>query len=87
MKTRRQRYLTSVELAAICDVNRKTIAVWIQKKGIPHFRTPGGQARFKLREVVEWLRKHHFDVPKAIAEAAQAAEEEMEVSNSCGGAR
>ncbi len=82
------RYLTPGDLAALCDVDTKTIRDWANRRGLPHVRTPGRQRRFKPHEVVPWLRKRGYSVPRilvvaaklgAVAEA-EAAEAEADAS-------
>jgi hypothetical protein len=57
------RYLSSADVARLCEVDVKTIHNWVSKQQIEHFRTPGGHLRFKTDDVVYFLRKCGYDVP------------------------
>jgi excisionase family DNA binding protein len=70
----RPQYLTTTDLAVLCDVETQTVRDWAARKGLPHFRTVGGHRRFKPREVVPWLRSQGYDVPARLAVAARADE-------------
>jgi excisionase family DNA binding protein len=70
----RPQYLTTTDLAALCDVETQTVRDWATRRGLPHFRTAGGHRRFKPREVVPWLRREGFDVPPRLLVAARADE-------------
>jgi excisionase family DNA binding protein len=70
----RPQYLTTTDLAALCDVEAQTVRDWAARKGLPHFRTAGGHRRFKPREVVPWMQSHGYDVPQRLAVAARADE-------------
>ena len=61
------RYLAASDLAALCEVDIKTIYNWTNFRGLPHFKTPGRHRRFKAREVAPWLRAQGYDVPVALA--------------------
>jgi excisionase family DNA binding protein len=51
------------DIAAICEVDIKTVHNWCEKRGMPHLRTPGRHIRFKLAEVVPWLAKYGYTIP------------------------
>jgi excisionase family DNA binding protein len=70
----RPQYLTTTDLAALCDVETQTVRDWATRRGLPHFRTVGGHRRFKPREVVPWMQLHGYDVPPRLAVAARADE-------------
>jgi hypothetical protein len=56
-------YLTASDLTRICDVDLKTIHNWCEKRGLPHFRTPGRHLRFRPDEVVPWIGKFGYPIP------------------------
>ena len=83
----KRQYLTTSDLAGICDVDPQTIKDWANRRGLPHFRTAGRHRRFKPREVVPWLRQNGYDVPPRLASAARvdaAYAEEAEAEESPG---
>lgn len=56
-------YLKAGEVAAICGVDLKTIHNWVDRRSMPHFRTPGRHLRFKHEEVVPWLISFGYTMP------------------------
>lgn len=66
------RYLTATDVAALCEVELKTIHNWTDKNNLPHFTTPGNHLRFKPRELAPWMRQHGYDIPAALAKAEAA---------------
>jgi excisionase family DNA binding protein len=49
------RPLTPGEVAAIFGVSTVTVAAWADQGRLPHFRTPGGQRRFRREDVDAFL--------------------------------
>lgn len=66
-----QAYLAS-QLAAICDVDLKTIHNWCERgdEGEPpsleHFRTPGGHLRFEHGAVLRFLSRWGYPIPDVL---------------------
>lgn len=66
--TKAQAYLAS-QLAAICDVDLKTIHNWCERGGegeppsLEHFRTPGGHLRFAHDAVLRFLSRWGYPIP------------------------
>lgn len=49
------RPLTSGQVAELFGVATETVAAWADAGKLPHFRTPGGQRRYRLADVEEFL--------------------------------
>ena len=64
-------YLKASDLAAICQVDLKTIHNWFDRGRISGFRTPGRHLRFTSGSVVAFLDQFGFDVPPAWREQAK----------------
>ncbi|WP_437319502.1 helix-turn-helix domain-containing protein [Sorangium sp. So ce385] len=65
----REKLLTASDLAALCEVDLKTIHNWVDRGRIAHFRTPGRHLRFKAADVAEFLRAWGYSVPRELAKA------------------
>jgi excisionase family DNA binding protein len=65
----REKLLTASDLAALCEVDLKTIHNWVDRGRIAHFRTPGRHLRFKAADVAEFLRAWGYSVPRELARA------------------
>jgi hypothetical protein len=65
--------ISSTALAAICDVIPPTILAWVARGRVPHFKTRGGQVRFRVAAIVPWLRENGYTVPLWLA-AVEAEE-------------
>jgi len=66
----REKLLTASDLAALCEVDLKTIHNWVDRGRIPHFRTPGRHLRFRAADVAEFLRAWGYSVPRELARAS-----------------
>jgi len=66
----REKLLTASDLAALCEVDLKTIHNWVDRGRIAHFRTPGRHLRFKAADVAEFLRAWGYTVPRELARAS-----------------
>ncbi|MEP7126566.1 MAG: helix-turn-helix domain-containing protein [Byssovorax sp.] len=62
--------MTASDLAALCEVDLKTIHNWVDRGRIPHFRTPGRHLRFRAADVAEFLRAWGYSVPRELARAS-----------------
>ncbi|HVY45425.1 MAG TPA: helix-turn-helix domain-containing protein, partial [Minicystis sp.] len=67
MAAAREKLLTASDLAALCEVDLKTIHNWVDRGRIPHFRTPGRHLRFRAADVAEFLRTWGYSVPRELA--------------------
>lgn len=56
--------LTPGEVARLFKVSTVTVASWADQGLLPHFRTPGGQRRFRQEDVDRFLLAHK---PEAVA--------------------
>src|SRR5690349_17242075 len=63
----REKLLTASDLAALCEVDLKTIHNWVDRGRIAHFRTPGRHLRFRAADVAEFLRAWGYTVPRELA--------------------
>lgn len=64
------RYLTSVEIAAVCGVSPRTVSNWIREGAIPAHRTVGGHGRVSADDLRRFLVAHRMPVPPDLAEPA-----------------
>ena len=67
---RGEKLLTASDLAALCEVDLKTIHNWVDRGRIAHFRTPGRHLRFRAVDVTEFLRAWGYTVPRELARAS-----------------
>jgi excisionase family DNA binding protein len=67
---RGEKLLTASDLAALCEVDLKTIHNWVDRGRIAHFRTPGRHLRFRAADVADFLRAWGYSVPREIAKAS-----------------
>lgn len=65
----REKLLTASDLAALCEVDLKTIHNWVDRGRIAHFRTPGRHLRFRAADVADFLRAWGYAVPRELARA------------------
>jgi len=63
----REKLLTASDLAALCEVDLKTIHNWVDRGRIAHFRTPGRHLRFRAADVADFLRAWGYSVPRELA--------------------
>lgn len=70
---RGEKLLTASDLAALCEVDLKTIHNWVDRGRIPHFRTPGRHLRFRAADVAEFLRAWGYSVPRELAQVSARA--------------
>jgi excisionase family DNA binding protein len=47
--------LTSAEVASMFGVDRRTVVLWAKRGQLPAVRTPGGQHRFRSRDIEQLL--------------------------------
>ncbi len=55
--------ITASAMAKYCQVDLKTIHNWCERGKLPHFRTPGRHLRFKVEDVLAFLRTYGYTVP------------------------
>lgn len=61
------RPLTSGQVAELFGVVPETVAVWADEGKLPHFKTPGGQRRFRRVDVEAFLSALPDPGPEAAA--------------------
>jgi excisionase family DNA binding protein len=66
----REKLLTASDLAALCEVDLKTIHNWVDRGRIAHFRTPGRHLRFRAADVADFLRAWGYSVPRELSRAS-----------------
>lgn len=54
-------WLTSSEAASYLGVSVATIRRWCNDKELPYLRTPGGQKRFSIEKLDEWIDEHQVE--------------------------
>ncbi len=62
-----ERPLTPSQVADLFGVSVVTVAAWSDAGLLPHFRTPGGQRRFRKGDVERFLEVHGTDAAEATA--------------------
>src|SRR5689334_7083350 len=67
---RGEKLLTASDLAALCEVDLKTIHNWVDRGRIAHFRTPGRHLRFRAADVADFLRAWGYSVPRELSRAS-----------------
>lgn len=62
-------YLTASRMAALCEVDLKTIHNWVERGKLKAFRTPGRHLRFVRKDAVAFLEAQGYTVPEELKEA------------------
>lgn len=57
------RYMSTGEVARLCEVSPITVAKWIDDGILPGHSTPGGHRRVRVTDLVRFLRDHGMDIP------------------------
>lgn len=60
--------LTSSAVAAICEVDTKTVHNWINSGLLVGDRTPGRHLRLHRGDLVTFLRRHGYPVPRGLSD-------------------
>jgi hypothetical protein len=66
---REARTFSATDLAAFCRVDLKTIHNWCARRKLPHTRTEGRRLRFRLLDVVDFMRAYELPLPEALRHA------------------
>ena len=53
-------YLTTTDVARMCQVSQKTVYKWLDTGDLKYFKTPGGHRRFHRDEVLVFMRRTGF---------------------------
>lgn len=69
----RKEHYTAAEVAKMCEVDLKTIHNWADKGHIEGWRTPGRHLRFLRKEVVAFLGRNGYPIPKGLEQPTAAA--------------
>lgn len=68
----KHRFLTSLEIAAICGVSTRTVSNWIREGVLAAHRTAGGHGRVAAEEVIRFLLDRGLAVPPDLQGGAPA---------------
>lgn len=63
-----EKELTAPQLAAICNVDPKTIRSWAEQGQFPHHYTAGGHLRIRTSDAARFLRTRKYEVPPELQE-------------------
>jgi DNA-binding transcriptional MerR regulator len=58
----KKRFVTTGEIAKICEVTSKTVIAWIEKKQLNSFRIGNGPRKVKVSDLYEFLVEKGFPV-------------------------
>ncbi len=61
MKTKK-RFVTTGEIARICEVSPKTVIAWIERKQLKSFRIGRGPRKVTLSDLFEFLGSRNFPI-------------------------
>lgn len=65
-------HLTASDIAAIFQVDLKTVHNWTERKGLPSFRTPGRHLRFRRSDVIDYAKKYKYPLPEWLTSGGPA---------------
>lgn len=68
MAMARRSYLTTFEIARLCQVNPTTVQNWIKEKKLRAFTTPGGHRRVSAEDLVSFMKHHRMPIPPDLQE-------------------
>ena len=71
----KKRFLTTGEIAKICEVSPKTVIAWIERKQLQSFRIGKGPRKVTLSDLFDFLVSRNFPVASR-AELARMVEEQ-----------
>lgn len=57
---------TAPMVARLCECDLKTVHNWAHANEIKFFRTPGGHLRFRKSDVVSFMKKYGYPIPKGL---------------------
>lgn len=60
---------TAHDVARFCEVDPKTVHLWVARGLVAHALTPGGHRRFTRTDVLRLLRAHDYPLPEALTSA------------------
>lgn len=58
--------LSSHQIARLLQSSPSAVLSWFDQGMLDGFRTPGGHRRVKVRELRQFLQKHHIPIPRAL---------------------
>jgi excisionase family DNA binding protein len=63
---------TSTEVAAFLQVDPKSVHNWVEKGHLDGFRTPGNHLRFRRDQIVAFMRRNKYPIPKELEQPSAA---------------
>lgn len=57
----KEKLYTIDEMAALLDVEKRTLVEWVQYRQIPYIVVNGELVRFRVSEIVEWVKSKKKD--------------------------
>lgn len=69
----RREHYTASEVAKLCEVDLKTIHNWADAGHIEGWRTPGRHLRFLRVNVVAFMKRNNYPIPKGLEPSAAEA--------------
>lgn len=56
-KPQREKLYTIEEMAALLNVDKRKLVEWVQHRRIPYVKVNNELIRFRVSEIVEWVKK------------------------------
>jgi excisionase family DNA binding protein len=69
----RRDHYSAPEVAELLQVDAKTIHNWQNKGSLEGFRTPGNHLRFKREEIIAFMKRNKYPIPKDLEQPTAAA--------------
>ncbi len=54
------------DVARFCHADVAMVYAWVKRGELSHFKTPGGRLRFKRDVLIDFLRRHQYNVPEEL---------------------
>lgn len=70
----KKKFVTTGEIARICEVSPKTVIAWIERKQLPSFRIGRGPRKVTLENLYDFLGSRNFPI-SSIGELSQLLEQ------------
>lgn len=72
----KKRFVTTGEIAKICEVSPKTVIAWIERKQLRSFRIGRGPRKVTLPDLYEFLGSRNFPIA-SVDELSRMLEEQV----------
>jgi len=63
-KPQREKLYTIEEMAALLQVEKRTLVEWVQYRRIPYVKVDGTMVRFRVSDIVQWVKKNKMKADK-----------------------